>query len=60
MEADKLAEAGLSGLNDGSPAYITREKSDVFTRRSSYEILVKLYEVNLKNKMKHTWMKCSQ
>lgn len=41
VEADKLAGAGLGGLHDGRrPAYITKEKIGVFTKRSSYEILM--------------------
>jgi len=36
----------LSGLNDWrSPLHVIREKSVVFTGRSSYDILVKQYEV---------------
>lgn len=40
-----------AGLNDWrSPAYIFREKSDVFTGRSNYDISIKIYKV--KNKFK--------
>lgn len=59
MEADEreLAEAGLSGLNDHrSPAYITRRKTAIFTRRSSYSMI---FWLNITRSrffyMKHTW-----
>lgn len=37
---------GLTGRNDWkSPACVTREKSDLFTKRLSFDLLIKHYEV---------------
>lgn len=45
----------LSGQNDWKrPAHVTREKCNVFLEKSSYDILIKHYEVKTFNKkMKH-------
>lgn len=42
-------EQGKSGLNWSSPAYINREKSVIVPGRSSYDILIKNYEVKKKS-----------
>lgn len=50
MEAS-LQEHGLTGLNDRSPAYVTRKKPFV----SSYDILMKRLYTKKKKKIMHMY-----